>query len=91
MTSEGKLCSAPDVRVTSKGDCQAAAKTLNANFRGTSLLLAFAQKGCIMCFTKDCYTKAFTEDPKGVWWNPYGMDKQFDVQFKKARSICIGK
>ena len=91
----GTLCSTPDIPVPSKGDCQVAAKTLGYNFRGTvspgtMLDFAFAQKGCIMCLPKDCFTENFTEDPKGVWWNPTGMDKQEDVQNQKARAICFG-
>ena len=96
MTSAGKLCSAPDIPVPSKRDCQTAAKTLGGGFRGTITpgpisSFSFAQKGCIMCFKTDCYTEAFTEDPKGVWWNPSGMDKQEDVQFQRARAICFGR
>ena len=91
----GTLCSAPDIPVPSKGDCQVAAKTLGDNFRGTippgtMLDFAFAQKGCIKCEPKACFTENFTEDPKGVWWNPTGMDKQEDVQNQKARAVCFG-
>ena len=63
----GTLCSAPDIPVPSKGDCQVAAKTLGDNFRGTitpgtMLDFAFAQKGCIKCEPKACFTENFTEN-----------------------------
>ena len=87
MTKPGKLCSGTYVPLTSKGACHAAAKGLGKVFRGTVPKFgsyndfAFAQKGCLLCDT-------FTCKHTGVWWNPTGMDKQGDVEYKEASAIC---
>ena len=80
LTEFGKLCSAPNVPVTSKLGCQAAAKYLGITFRGRAPgrphLYLFAQKGCIL------------DEYSGVWWNPNGVDEQGDVNSFFTSSIC---
>ena len=97
----GNMCSATTKPITSERGCRDAAKEQDREFKGTvkedgisyikypsmvhqTVMKEFllAQRGCVVCFEGDNCKH------KGVWFNPYGVDKQSDLQYKELSVIC---
>ena len=96
------MCSATTKPITSERGCRDAAKEHGREFKGKveqdgisyvkypsmvhkTVMKEFllAQRGCVQCYEDDNCKH------KGVWFNPYGVDKQGDVQYKELSVICL--